>query len=199
MATAPPKLMTADEFWDFVHRRENQDRVFELVRGEVVEMTKPGKRHGFVCINAGVLLHAYATRRKKGYVCGNDTGVVVARDPDSVRGPDLLFFEDATSYEQIDKKWGDTPPRLAVEVMSPNDTMGEMNERIQEQLDLGTPLVWLIDPESRSVTVYRPGKNLYVRKGDEELTGEDVLPDFRCKVSDFFRLPGQEESTSTQP
>lgn len=191
MATVSTKRMTAEEFWEWVHRPENADRHFDLVRGEVVEMTKPGKRHGFVCANAVALLHAYARQRKKGYVCSNDTGVIVERDPDTVRGPDVLFFEDAESIEQIDRKWGDRPPRLAVEVLSPNDTVGEMNERIQDQLNLGTPLVWLLDPESHRVTVYRPGRHHYVRKEGEELTGDDVLPDFRCPVAEFFKLPGQ--------
>ena len=113
-----------------------------------------------------------------------------AADPDSVRGPDILFFEDAETIEQIDRKWGDKPPRLAVEVLSPTDSVGDMNERIQDQLNLGTPLVWLFDSESRKVTVYRPGKQHYVRKEKDDLTGEDVLPDFRCQVAEFFRLPG---------
>lgn len=191
MATAPTKLMTADEFWDFVHRPENANRRFELARGEVVEMTKPGKRHGLVCWNIAGILYNYVRQRKKGYACTNDTGVLVERDPDTVRGPDVLFFEDATAYEQVDRKWGNTPPRLAVEVLSPSDTVGEMNERIEEQLTLGTPLVWLVDPESQTVTVYRPGKHHYVRRVNEELTGDDVLPDFRCRVAEFFKLPGQ--------
>ncbi len=57
MATAQTKLMTAEEFWDFVHRPENRDRCFDLVRGEVVEMSKPCKRHGVVCVCVGVVLH----------------------------------------------------------------------------------------------------------------------------------------------
>lgn len=191
MATAPTKLMTVDEFWNFVHRPENRDRTFELVRGEVVEVRKPGKRHGFVCSNFSRILGNFAVHRKKGYVCSNDTGVVVERDPDSVRGPDILFFEDVATAEEIDLKWGDAIPRLSIEVLSPNDTIGEMNERIQDQLNLGVPLVWLADPESRTVTVYRPGKQHYVRKEHEELTGDDVLPDFKCKVREFFVMPGQ--------
>lgn len=191
MATVSTKPMTADEFYDWVHRSENADRRFELVRGEVVEMTRPGKRHGFVCARASQILMNFADRRKKGYVCSNDTSVIVATDPDSVRGPDIMFFEDAQSMAELEVKWAKAPAKLAVEVMSPSDTFGEMSERIQDQLDAGTALVWLIDPESRKVTVYRPGKQHYVLCDTDELTGDDVLPDFRCKVSDFFSMPGQ--------
>lgn len=190
MATAPTRLMTVDEFWEFVHRPENRDRTLELVRGEVVEMSRPGRLHGLVCATIVVILSLFAAQRKKGYVCCNDTGVVVERDPDTVRGPDILFFEDVASFEEIDRKWGAVPPRLAAEVLSPNDTTTEMNERIAEQLRAGTPQVWLVDPDVRKVTVYRQDKPIYVLKDTDEITGEDVLPDFRCFVADFFKLPG---------
>lgn len=191
MATAPTKLLTAAEFLDFVNRPENEDKRLELVRGEVVEMPRPGKQHGLVRANVTTTLVLYARQRGKGYVCSNDTGVLVERDPDTVRGPDVLFYDDAEDFDQVNPKWADKPSLLAVDVMSPNDTVSDLNERISEQLNLGTPLVWLFDPDAKKVTVYRPGKIHYVRKGDEELTGEDVLPGFSCKVSEFFKLPGR--------
>lgn len=193
MATSATKLMTAEEFFDWANRSENRDKCYDLVRGEIVEMTRPGRRHGFVCCRVGWILSNYAERRGKGYVCSNDTGVVVERDPDTVRGPDVLLFDDAESYEQIAVKYGDNPPLLAVEVLSPNDKVGEVMERITDQLRFGTRLVWLIDPDARNVTVYRPGKEPYVVRHDQELTGDDVLPDFRCRVAEFFAMPGAEQ------
>lgn len=191
MATVATKPITADEFYDFVHRPENRDRVFELERGEIVEMSRPGKLHGFVCANVIAILVLFARQRKKGYVCANDTGVVVEHDPDTVRGPDVMFYEDAKRYEDLEKKFGKTPPLLAVEVLSPNDRIGKVNRRIKEQLEFGTGLVWVVDPESRNVTVYRAGKDYSLFEESDEITGEDVLPDFRCNVAEFFALPGQ--------
>jgi Uma2 family endonuclease len=191
MATVAAKPMTAEDFYDFTHRPENQDRVLELERGEVVEMSRPGKRHGLVCSNVVGILRNFAIARKKGYPCANDTGVIVERDPDTVRGPDVLFFEDAILFEEVEEKYGEKPPLLAVEVLSPNDSMGKVNRRIKEQLLFGTKIVWLVDTEARNVTVYRLGKDYYVLENNEEITGEDVLPDFRCKVAEFFLLPGQ--------
>jgi Uma2 family endonuclease len=191
MATSTTKLMTAEEFFEWIQRPENEDREYELVRGEVVAMTKPGKRHGLVCVNISYVLSTYARQRKKGYVCSNDTGVVVERDPDTVRGPDLLYFEDATKYAEVETGFAEDPALLAVEVLSPHDTLGKMMERIVDQLNAGTPLVWLVDPEAQNVTVFRPGKPPYVVHAGEEITGDDVLPDFRCKVAEFFKLPGE--------
>ena len=191
MATVATKLITAAEFYEFVHRPENRDRRFELERGEIVEMSRPGKKHGLVCANGVRMLGNFAAGRKKGCVCSNDTGVVVERDPDMVRGPDILFFEDVVRADEVEEKYGDTPPLLAVEVLSPNDTATQVTQRVIEQLNFGTQLVWVVDPDAELIAVYRRGKQPYVVKKDEELTGDDVLPDFRCKVAEFFQLPGQ--------
>ena len=79
-------LMTAEEFFDWVNRPENGGKVYELERGEVVEMPRPGERHGVVCVNVGYVLSTYIRQRGKGYACGNDTGIIWERDPDTVRG-----------------------------------------------------------------------------------------------------------------
>src|SRR5690242_528255 len=86
---APLSLMTADEFYDFVERPENRARSFELVRGEVIEVSRPTRIHGRVCINTGFELEKYARKRKKGYVVSNDSGVILENDPDTVRCPDV--------------------------------------------------------------------------------------------------------------
>jgi Uma2 family endonuclease len=191
MATAGTKLITAEEFYEIANRPENRDRDLELVRGEIVEMSKPGKRHGFVCANLARILGNYMVQRKRGYVCSNDTGTVVERDPDTVRGPDVLYFEDAKRFDQIDEKYGKTPPLLAAEVLSPNDSVGKMRRRVREQLQFGTKVVWVLDPDARNVLVYRPGKEDQLVETNEELTCEDVLPGFRCRVAEFFEVPGE--------
>jgi Uma2 family endonuclease len=186
-ATTP---MTAEEFCDWVHRPENADHWFELVRGEVIELPPPNKPHGRVCINIGFLLETYVRQRNNGYVTSNDSGVILARDPDTVRGPDVAVYEDAGSYAELHPKYGEVPPRLAVEVLSPNDKVGKVVSKITDYLNGGVDLVWLVDPEACSVTVYRTGKSQYELKGDAELTGDDVLPGFHCRVADFFFVPG---------
>jgi Uma2 family endonuclease len=199
MATVETRLMTAEEFYEWVHRPENRDRCWELERGEIVEMSRPGKRHGMICGNVTRILGNHAVQRKKGYVCSNDTGVVVERKPDTVRGPDVLFFDDASQVEQVEEKYGETPPLLAVEVLSPNDTTGKVMRRVREQKRFGTRLIWVLDPDAQNVIVCQPGQEDKIVEADEDLTGEDVLPEFRCRVAEFFALPGQEISTASQP
>jgi Uma2 family endonuclease len=191
MATVAIKPMTADEFFDFVHRPENRDRFFELERGEIVEMPPPKKYHGFVCCNAGMILWAFAARRKKGYPVTNDSGIIVETAPDTVRGPDVSFYEDDQNADTMDRKYSAQPPKLVVDVLSPDDSPNKIAKRVGQFLAMGVGLVWIIDPELRTIAVYQAGKPPKVLGETEELTGEDVLPDFRCRVAEFFALPGQ--------
>jgi Uma2 family endonuclease len=191
MATVQTNLLTAEEFYEWANRPENRGRICELERGRIVEMSRPGKLHGLICANVVRILGNYTAQRKKGYVCSNDTGVIVERNPDTVRGPDVMLFEDTDKVEEVEEKYGEKPPILAVEVLSPNDTYSRVRDRVKEQIRFGTPLVWVLDPDARNVTVhYADGSDRNVREG-EELTGKDAPPDFRCRVGEFFALPGR--------
>jgi Uma2 family endonuclease len=77
-------------------------------------------------------------------------------------------------------------------VLSPNDKWAKVTRRITEFLRRGIAVVWLVDPEGQSVTVYRLNQLPQVFEGADELAGEPELPEFRCRVADFFYLPGEE-------
>jgi Uma2 family endonuclease len=191
MATASTKLLTADEFYDFVHRPENAGKWFELERGEVIELPPPMKPHGFVCGNVARILGNYAIARRDGYVCSNDTGLIVERGPDTVRGADVCYYVDDQTLDTMPRKYSDAPPRLVVEVRSPTDREKKIQRRLAEYLRLGVPMVWLVDPEDRFVAVYEPCKIHQVLEDTDELAGGEVLPAFRCRVAEFFARPGQ--------
>ncbi|MBN9119431.1 MAG: Uma2 family endonuclease [Planctomycetes bacterium] len=193
------KLMTADEFWEFVHRPENLDRDFELIRGEVVEVSRPTKPHGAVAALVAFELQLHARAAQKGYVVTNDSGIALGEDPDTVLGPDIAYSTDVSKFEDMHPKWGDVPPVLAVEISSPSDRPGRMNAKIQEYLTNGVKVVWQVDYEERNVTVHRPNRSMEVVKEDGELTGGDDLPGLTIKVADIFRLPGERAAPAPEP
>jgi Uma2 family endonuclease len=193
MATVATRRMTAEEFWEWASRPENQDKRFELDRGEVVEMPPPGIPHGVICAWIAYMLWGYVLRRGKGYVCSNDSGLLVQRNPDTIRGPDLMLFDAPRRLEDLTPRYAENVPQLIVEVLSPTDQQGKTNRRIGQYLQRGVPLVWLVDPEVRIVTVYQPGKDFYTREEADELTGETVLPDLRWRVADLFTFPEPEK------
>jgi Uma2 family endonuclease len=193
---AAKKLMTVDEFWDFVHLPENENRSFELIRGEVIEMSRPRKPHGSVAIRIGVLLDQYAMQVKRGYVV-TESGVVLNEEPATVVGPDIAYYTDVDKFDDLHPKWGDVPPVLVAEIRSPNDKPNALIAKIGEYLKSGVKIVWLVDYEERDISIHRPNTNPIVLKGDQELTGGDELPGFSCKVADLFKLPGDRSPPPT--
>jgi Uma2 family endonuclease len=191
MSTVASRLMTAEEFWEWVHRPENEGRSWELEAGEVVEMPSPGELHGVLCAWITALLWRYVAQRGRGYVCSNDTGLAVKRDPDTVRGPDIMFFAESRTLDKMNRKFATNTPALIVEVLSPTDQLTRVNRRISQYLQRGVPLVWLVDGEVRSVSVYRAGGFHSVLDEADELTGEEVLADLRLRVAELFTLPGE--------
>jgi Uma2 family endonuclease len=198
-ATAtPPKarLMTADEFYDWCNRPENMDRRFELVRGKVIDVPSPTKIHGVVSANIGAYIWMYS-RQHGGYITTNDAGTLLERNPDTVLGPDVAYFTDAQSFKDLHPKYGEHPPLLAVEVLSPNDRINRVLSKIDDYLNNGVRLVWLVDPEDKSIRVFRPKQDALTLTVDREIDGGDALPGFRCPLSEFFRLP--QDAAGQQP
>jgi Uma2 family endonuclease len=191
MAVSAVKPVTAEEFFEFCGRPENEDGLFELERGEIVEVNRPGERHGFVCTNVVGLLRNYVIERGRGFVVSNDTGVIVERKPDSVKGPDAALYDESPRYEDLSPTYSHRIPALVVEVLSPTDRPGKIAQRVSRFLNAGVQLVWLIDPDARNVTVFRSGQNLVVFERDDHITGLDVLPDLRLRVAEFFLVPGE--------
>ena len=85
------------------------------------------------------------------------------------------------------------PLALVVEVLSPNDQWGAVTRRIYHFLSRGIAVVWLVDPKGQTVTVYRPNQIPQVFESEDELTGDPELAEFRCRISEFFYLPGEDE------
>jgi Uma2 family endonuclease len=157
----------------------------ELVRGEVVVMPPPKGKHGICCSEIAWVLKNFVKPKKLGWVTTNDTGVVLERGPDTVRGPDVAFWSIARQPEMPDGYF-QIPPDIAVEVLSPDDRRKDVRAKIKEYLFYNVPLVWLVDPETRTVTVYRGSMRGTELDESDSLDGGDVLPGFSCKVSDLF-------------
>lgn len=181
--------MTAEEFYDWANRPENDGRRLELDDGEVVEMPSPGEMHALVCWFVTKLLTEYVVRRGAGHLLTNDCGLIVRRKPDTVRGPDVMLHLDNLRLEQARPGHSDRIPALIAEVISPSDKEKETNRRVRQYLARGVPLVWIVYPQTRLVNVCRPGEFHKTLDESDELTGNGVLPDFACPVRHLFEPP----------
>ena len=153
--TATMHRVTAEELWD-MHGQEH----LELVRGEVRKMAPSGFDHGAIVMTFGARLTTFVAQNAMGLVVGGETGFVLARNPDVVRGADIAFVDAAriAKFGRPTKYW-EGAPDLAVEVVSPTDTLEEVEEKVDDYLDAGARSVWVVNPRRRTVTVYRPGSN----------------------------------------
>jgi Uma2 family endonuclease len=176
--------MTADEFLEWPGDPGLRQ---ELIRGEVVSMSLPGGQHGAIALEIGRLIANHAKPAKLGRVYAAETGFIVEHDPDTVRGADVAFVRTERLVAITNpQKHVPFAPDLAVEVRSPSDRDDEVEEKVQTWLKAGTLMVWTVDPESRTVTIHRPGSDPVTLGVDEQLTGADVLPGFTCRVAEFF-------------
>jgi Uma2 family endonuclease len=184
------KLLTVEEFLALCERPEYADRQLELDEGRLVVMPPAGDQHGTLSSWISAILWEYAKRSGVGRVASNDPGLLLSRDPDTVRAPDLAYYRENVRLEEISPGPPKRLPDLVVEVLSPSDRLGMVMRKVQQYLRAGIAMVWVVDGESRNVTVYRSGREPRVLEENEVLDGEDVLPGFTCAVSELFRLPG---------
>jgi Uma2 family endonuclease len=183
MATVQQPPITVAEF-ERIRDPEDGSNL-ELVRGEVVVMPPAKGKRGVCCQRVSRLLGNYVDPAKLGWVTTNDTGVVLERGPDTVRGPDVAFWSIARQPE-MPEGYFLIPPDIAVEVLSPDDRRKDVRAKIKEYLFYSVPLVWLVDPETRTVLVYKGSIRGTELDESDTLDGGDVLPGFSCKVSDLF-------------
>ena len=112
------------------------------------------------------------------------TGFLIGRGPDTVRAPDIAFIarENLPEQDPSEAYWPGAPD-LAVEVLSPNDKRGEVDEKIESWLAAGVRLLWVVDPQLRNVTSYRSATDAIIPSSAEELDGGEVVSGFRCLVA----------------
>ncbi len=174
--------ITADALWQMGSIAEK----YELVKGDLVEMTPPGGVHGQLAVRLVVLLQNFVYANKLGEILV-ESGYILATNPDTVRGPDISFL----STEKIPSAGIPTGyikgvPDLVVEIVSPSDTASIMQAKVEDYLTYGTQLVWVIYPRRKTVMIHHPDGTAHTLHQDDTLSGEGVLPGFSCFVNDIF-------------
>jgi Uma2 family endonuclease len=161
---------------------------YELVAGELRVMSPSGWQHGKVTGRLHTRLGSYVEEHDLGVVFGAETGFRLARDPDTVRAPDISFIasERLPEREPAEGFWPGAPD-LAVEVLSPGDRTSEVDDKIDAWLAAGCRAVWVVDPRLQTVTICFSRSDVHVKTAAEALTGDPVLPGFSCALNELFR------------
>jgi Uma2 family endonuclease len=163
---------------------------YELVDGELVERNM-GFESSVVGGRLFRLLANHCHSNNLGDVAPADASYQCFPDaPNKVRKPDVSFIAlGRLPAGVLPRGHCRIAPDLAAEVVSPNDAFSEVETKVSEYLAAGVRLVWVIDPPTRVVLVYRPDGSGARLSDGYELTGEDVVSGFRCLVGELFPSP----------
>lgn len=177
-------LLTSEEFEQIVPRLPG-DRDWELIRGELYEVSPVTQRHCEVAAEACSLFRNWNKQAKAGRV-GVEGGYTIELRPDTVRAPDVSFVRKGRiPRDKTRRGFPAVAPDLVVEVKSPGDSWRYLIDKAQQFFTAGTRMAVLMEPD-QFIEVHRPGQEPRRLGLDDVFDGEDVLPGFTCKVSDFF-------------
>lgn len=168
--------MTIDEFL------EKDVEGFEYVKGELIPMPAASIRHGAISIKIIRYLDPYVHQNDLGHLYTAETSFRVG---DRVLKPDVAYVSNERITGDEDKGFS-IPPDLAIEVVSPSDIRSRVIDKVHAYLSAGTRCVWVIEPDTETITVYHSETEIKILSIDDTLTGDDVVPGFSCPVELLF-------------
>jgi Uma2 family endonuclease len=159
---------------------------YEIVNGELVDMGNSGMEHGGIGSWLGGVLAIYVRQHKLGAVCDSSTAFTLKSG--DKRSPDVSFVsrDRLKGLKRLPKGYFQGSPDLAVEILSPSNTVEEIHTKIVEYFENGTRLVWVIHPDEKYVLVYHAPEPDRLLRSQDQLEGEEIVPGFSVAVSELF-------------
>lgn len=183
------RLYDVDDLWELLSQSGNDERRYELIDGELREMSGPGGKHGRSATKFARFLDEFAEEHSLGVVTV-ETGYHPADDRHTLLLPDVAFISRENAPEPFPDRFVPVMPELVVEVVSPNDSIIAVREKAQLYLLNGTKLAWIALPATQSVEVWRMQADgsfvSNILEQSDTLSGEDVLPGFEVRLSRLF-------------
>jgi Uma2 family endonuclease len=164
---------------------------YEIVNGELIDMGNSGAKHGYVCSVLMILLGGYVHIQKLGAMFDSSTAFKMKSG--NKRSPDLSFMakERLQGLDELPDGFLEGAPDLAVEILSPSNTVEEIHNKLVEYFDNGSRLVWVINPKEKYVLVYRSSQEPdRLLKSIDSLDGEEIVPGFSLAIADLFQKLG---------
>lgn len=181
------RLLTAADLALLPKTLPGGDVCWELYNGEPVPKSPPGFAHSK--IGARIVAELLIQGERRGFCeAGDECAVILRRSPDQVVGPDAVFVGTQSLPARLSPEgYLETIPELVVEVRSKNDTDPEVESKVGDYLKVGVVLIWVADPATRTVAVYRPGMPTTTLTVTDTLTAAPIIPGFALALSDLFR------------
>lgn len=168
--------MTVDDFL------ESELEIYEYVEGKLIPIPPTPVEHGNISMNLSLSLGQHVRENQLGRIYVPYTGFKIG---DCVLIPDIAFVLLPQIPDDLSNVFPHSPD-LAVEIIAPMDLQYNVSEKVFAYLDAGTRLVWVIEPLSRTVTIYRSKTDIKLLTRNDTLTGEDVVENFSCQIAQLF-------------
>ena len=179
----PPGTATED---DVTRLRHDTGVLCELIDGVLVEKAVSEETSG-IAMNLGRLLGNFVMPRRLGWLLGADGFARLFGG--QLRAPDVSFVRrDQRPQGLVSRGYADGAPALAVEVVSPSNTVEEMEQKRHEYFAAGAELVWIVLPVTQTVQVWTTPQTCTTLGREDQLTGGDLLPGFAVTVGDIFAV-----------
>ena len=166
---------------------EEDDYRLELADGWLVREPRPGALHGMVVARLARILLEYADTAGGAVIA--DAGFILEaaeEGRETVRGPDLAYVRDAPPPYDSPEGFLRGAPDLAVEVVSPGNSAGEIHRKVLEYLDSGAQQVWVVYPRTLTVAVHWSGAEARLVRVGERIEAGEELPGLDVRVGDLF-------------
>ncbi len=155
---------------------------YEIIDGEIVEMTPTGFEHGD--LEGKFFIFLYNKLKNKGFASVGEVGILISKKPLRIRGADIVYISKKKVKEKP-KGILEVAPDLIIEIISPNNTVSEISEKIEDYFKIDVPKVILIEPTTQKVFVYQNGeKDIKVFSFDDEI---EFIEGLKAKVKDIIK------------
>jgi Uma2 family endonuclease len=162
----------------------------DIIRGELRErpMTRRNLWHSRIEIRIGTVLENWLETQPepRGWVVAGEAGFRLIRDPETTVGVDVAYVSAEVVARSLAGAFFDGPPVLAVEILSPSDQQGDIDEKVGLYLTAGTALVWVVNPTLQTITIYRPDAPPRLVAEPDTLDAAPHLPGFAVPVARLF-------------
>ena len=182
-----PRLLTAADLAVLPDELPSGPAKYELDNGRLIIMAPPGGVHGSRQVRIGGELYQQGERQNHG-TAFSEVGIILWRNPDRVVAPDAAFVtQHSHPLRYSPEGYLETIPELVVEVRSKNDRQSDMEAKVTDFLRAGVQLVWVIDPQAKTVTVNQLGSATILLQASETLTAGEIIPEFKLALAELFR------------
>jgi Uma2 family endonuclease len=179
-------ILTAADVARLPRTLATTDVDYELHDGRLVVMAPPGAQHARRQAKFSRYLLTEGEERGFGQAFA-EIGILLRRNPDHLLGADAAFLTSAQLPPRLSPEgYLVTVPQLIVEVRSKNDTQVEVDAKVRDYLAVGAVLVWVADPDMRTVSAYRPNQPSTVFTATVILTAEPVIPGFAVPIAELL-------------